>query len=136
MESLPNLEVTESVPIVEQSVFINAVGQIKELGVEVYLDDFGTGYAFFSTLSMGAFDAIKIDRNLVSGINNSLSMQRLLNSILTYANEAGMYVIAEGVEEEDELWVLKNLGVKYVQGYYFSKPMKEEAMLSYIKNWL
>lgn len=130
-----NLEVTESVPIVEQSVFINAIGQIKELGVEVYLDDFGTGYAFFSTLSMGAFDAIKIDRNLVSGINKSLSMQRLLNSILTYANEAGMYVIAEGVEEEDELWVLKNLGVKYVQGYYFSKPMREDTMLIYIESW-
>lgn len=130
-----NLEVTESVPIVEQSVFMNAVGKIKELGVEVYLDDFGTGYAFFSTLSMGAFDAIKIDRELVSGINKSLSMQRLLNSILTYANEADMYVIAEGVEEEDELLVLKNLGVKYVQGYYFSRPMKEDAMLSYIENW-
>ncbi|MGL6379361.1 EAL domain-containing protein [Aeromonas hydrophila] len=84
---------------------------------------------------MGAFDAIKIDRDLVSGINKSLSMQRLLNSILTYANEADMYVIAEGVEEEDEFWVLKNLGVKYIQGYYFSKPMKEDAMLSYIENW-
>lgn len=129
-----NLEVTESVPIVEQSIFMNAVSQIKALGIEVYLDDFGTGYAFFSTLSMGAFDAIKIDRNLVSGINKSLSMQRLLNSILTYANEAGMYVIAEGVEEKEELLVLKNLGVKYIQGYYFSKPMKEADVLGYIEN--
>lgn len=104
---------------------------IKSLKMKLYLDDFGTGYSFFSTLSLGTFDAIKIDRNLVSGIHNSLPTQRLLTSIISYASSSNITIIAEGVEVIEELEALKKIGVNFIQGYYFSKPMCESDTLEY-----
>ncbi|KAJ8740506.1 EAL domain-containing protein [Aeromonas veronii] len=127
-----NIEVTESVPILDQELFIDVVGRIKALGIRIYLDDFGTGYAFFSTLSIGTFDAIKIDRKLVREIHEFQSTQRLLSSIISYASATGIMIIAEGVETNAELEILKALGMRYIQGFYFSKPLKKLQVLSYL----
>lgn len=128
-----NIEITESIPILDQDLFLAIIVRIKALGIKVYLDDFGTGYAFFSTLSIGAFDAIKIDRNLVNKVNTVQSVQRLISSIISYASMSNMYVVAEGVESEVELDILKGIGVSYVQGYLFSKPLDENTVADYIK---
>lgn len=127
-----NIEITESVPILDQELFLHVVNKIKSLGIKVYLDDFGTGYAFFSTLSTGVFDAIKIDRNIVNKIVDYQSMQRLLSSIINYAAGTNMYLIAEGCETKSELDMLQSIGVKFIQGFYFTKPLKKELIADYL----
>lgn len=129
-----NVEITESIPIIEQEKFITIASSIKSLKIKLSLDDFGTGYSFFSTLSLGTFDAIKIDRNLVSGIHNSLPTQRLLTSIISYASSSNMTIIAEGVEVIEELETLKKIGVNFIQGFFYSKPMCESDALEYQLN--
>ncbi|MFM4875105.1 putative bifunctional diguanylate cyclase/phosphodiesterase [Aeromonas veronii] len=130
-----NIEITESVPILDQESFLLVTNRIKSLGVRVYLDDFGTGYSFFSTLSTGVFDAIKIDKNIVNKVTDCPSMRRLLSSIISYASGTNIFLIAEGCETKDELKILQSIGVKFVQGFYFSKPLLKEAVVTmYSKN--
>ncbi|QXC32393.1 putative bifunctional diguanylate cyclase/phosphodiesterase [Aeromonas sp. FDAARGOS 1407] len=125
-----NVEITESVPILDQESFLLVINRIKSLGVRVYLDDFGTGYAFFSTLSTGVFDAIKIDKNIVNKVTDYPSMRRLLSSIINYASGTNMFLVAEGCETKDELEILQSIGVRLVQGFYFSKPLLKESIIS------
>jgi diguanylate cyclase (GGDEF)-like protein len=131
-----NLEITESVPIIKRDVFLDVITDIKRLGVKLYLDDFGSGYSFFSTLNLGVFDVIKIDRSLVENIQHSQSNQRLLTLIVNYTKNIGISIVAEGVEDKDEINILDEIGINYFQGYFFSMPLREKEAIDYIKTKL
>lgn len=137
MNNLPpfnlNIEITESIPILEQDAFNRAIAAIKKLGVKIYLDDFGSGYSFYSVLSAGNFDVIKIDRTLINDIQNSPSRLNLLNSIVTYASSSNLDIVAEGIESFDELSATINVGINYFQGYHLSKPVLMADALKCIK---
>lgn len=128
-----SIEITEAIPIENREQLKEIALKIKRLGVRIYLDDFGSGYSFISALNMGVFDVIKLDRALVSGVHNSLSAQNLVLMALSYADSKGMSVVAEGVEDEDEVRTLHKIGINYVQGYFFSKPLEEVDIVNYIK---
>ncbi|MGL5345464.1 MAG: EAL domain-containing protein [Plesiomonas sp.] len=125
-----NIEITESVLIIDENVFITSVNKIKKLKVKVFLDDFGAGYTFFSMLNYGVFDVIKIDKNIIYAISENKLMQSFLSSIVAYASVAGMYVIAEGIEREDDLMVVKSVGISMTQGFLFSLPLDTNAIIA------
>ncbi len=123
------VEVTEQ-EYVSESVIKEKIESIRKVGCGIALDDYGAGYSNEFTLLGGLYDIIKIDMNLIRDIDVDLKRQEILKSIIKVSDYSGYKVLAEGVETENEVRVLMDLGVDYFQGYYFGKPNLEIKELS------
>ena len=118
------LEVTESVFVNADAGAIKILDQLLALGIQLSLDDFGTGYSSLGYLSRTRFNTIKIDRSFVVGAsNNKAESLAIIRAVVTLADSLGMATTAEGVETEVELAMVRQLGCRKVQGYYFGRPM-------------
>jgi len=130
------LELTER--IIEKDIdhVRKIMNLLKDKGISCYMDDFGTGYSnLFNVINL-PFECIKFDRSLVCNINNNISSnkgQRFLIESLTRSFQfIGAKVIAEGVEQENEVKTIRELGVNMIQSFYFSKPLSEQKFLDFI----
>ncbi|SIT46751.1 modulator of Rnase II stability [Paraburkholderia piptadeniae] len=120
---LLDIELTESCLIEDEAAAIGLITQFRDLGAQVHLDDFGTGYSSLSQLGRIPLDVIKLDRSFVSSINADRKSQALVRSMVAVAQALQLKVVAEGIETESEELFMKGLGVEYVQGYLYGKPM-------------
>jgi EAL domain-containing protein (putative c-di-GMP-specific phosphodiesterase class I)/GGDEF domain-containing protein len=120
--SLIEVELTERALYENESMMLHLIGLLRELGVKISLDDFGTGYNSLIDLVLIPIDYIKIDKSFIDCILCD-HYQILIDTVISYAHKSGKKVIAEGVENEFQLDILKNMGCDFVQGYYFSKPL-------------
>jgi cyclic di-GMP phosphodiesterase Gmr len=120
---LLDIELTESCLIEDEAAAIDLITQFRDLGAQVHLDDFGTGYSSLSQLGRIPLDVIKLDRSFVSSINADKKSQALVRSMVAVAQALQLKVVAEGIETESEELFMKGLGVEYVQGYLYGKPM-------------
>ncbi len=118
-----DLEITESVVMADAEEAIKKMHKLKELGVKFSVDDFGTGYSSLSYMKHMPIDMLKIDRSFVLDIMANDDDRSIITAIITMAHSLGIEVIAEGVEERDQLDLLLSLGCDKLQGYYFSKPV-------------
>lgn len=116
------LEITESVLIHDDRRALNTLRQLKELGITIALDDFGTGYSSLSYLRRFPFDRLKIDRSFVSGVTQTPELAAIIRAVIDLGQALGMEVIAEGVETEPELELLRNESCDEVQGYLIGRP--------------
>ncbi|MBA8878809.1 putative bifunctional diguanylate cyclase/phosphodiesterase [Phyllobacterium myrsinacearum] len=103
-------------------------------GVRIAVDDFGVGYSSMSSLRQLHVDRIKIDRSFVQGIAGSKDDRNVVQSILSLGKSLGIEVVAEGVETDADLQVLRQLGCTTMQGYYFAKPMPPHELLVWLNN--
>lgn len=118
------LEVTESVFMNDDAGALRVLDQLLGLGIQLSLDDFGTGYSSLGYLSRTRFDTIKIDRSFVVGASKNVAESlAIIRAVVTLADSLGMATTAEGVETEAELEMVRALGCRKVQGYYFGRPM-------------
>lgn len=117
------LEITESVYTEDAEQLIRVVASLRQKGYQVGMDDFGSGYSSLHMLSEMPVDALKMDRGFVRHVGESEKDDSVVSMILNIAKALGIPVIAEGVETEEQLKRLKELGCPIVQGYYFSKPL-------------
>jgi EAL domain-containing protein (putative c-di-GMP-specific phosphodiesterase class I) len=115
------LEVTETALAADVDGGIAALTTLKRLGVRIAIDDFGTGFSSLSTLASLPVDILKIDRSFVSGHGTSPSVP-MLEGILGLANKLSLTVIAEGIEEPEQLDLLRTLGCSMGQGYLLARP--------------
>ncbi|BDC42344.1 cyclic di-GMP phosphodiesterase [Paraburkholderia terrae] len=120
---LLDIELTESCLIEDEAAAIDLITQFRDLGAQVHLDDFGTGYSSLSQLGRIPLDVIKLDRSFVSSINADRKSQALVRSMVAVAQALQLKVVAEGIETESEELFMKGLGVEYVQGFLYGKPM-------------
>jgi diguanylate cyclase (GGDEF)-like protein/PAS domain S-box-containing protein len=121
------LEVTESA-IMENSQHIMAtLEKLRAMGVDIHIDDFGTGHSSLAYLHQFRVQALKIDRSFISDSSDGKHKPDLVKTILHLASDLGLEAIAEGVETENQLKQLKNLGCKLGQGFLFSPPMDAAA---------
>ncbi len=100
----------------------------NELNIETAVDDYGTGYSNVSNLLRYMPDYVKIDRSLLSGIQNQMQKQHFVREIIDFCHDNGIKALAEGVETVEELQTVVHLGVDLVQGYYTAKPAAEPAL--------
>jgi EAL domain-containing protein (putative c-di-GMP-specific phosphodiesterase class I) len=121
------LEITESVVMENAAKAIAVIGELRELGVQIYMDDFGTGYSSLSYLHRFPVDTMKIDRSFISRVNSRDENAEIIRTIVALAHSLQMDVIAEGIETEAQLSHLKALQCKYGQGYFFSRPVDAES---------
>jgi len=119
------IEITERAIAYNDKILIDKMCHIKEEGYQLSIDDFGSGYNSLLSIGEIPYDKLKIDKYFINRINKS-EIAELVKHFIEYAHAFGKKVIAEGVETEEQLNVLKILGCDEVQGYYYSKPLLPE----------
>ncbi|MDP5145941.1 EAL domain-containing protein [Shewanella sp. ULN5] len=120
------LEITEGTVIKNPEKAIKVMQQLAKMGVSLALDDFGTGYSSLSYLKRFPINCLKIDKSFVDDIDKSDRDLKMVDSIITIAHNMGLTVVAEGVEQNAQLNILKALNCEEIQGYIFSKPVPEK----------
>src|SRR5690606_22794012 len=109
--------------------------KLKEIGVRIAVDDFGTGYSSLSYIKKLPIDTLKIDKSFVKDVLRDEKDAAITTTIIHLAQSLGLSVIAEGVEEAQQVEFFKIMGCHKVQGYFFSKPLPEEEVIEhYFKN--
>lgn len=119
---LLQLEVTESVMLGGNPQTVEAISQIREMGISMVIDDFGTGYSNLSYLPSLSFDALKIDRSFMLNLESQPETESMIRTLVRLAHDIGMRVIIEGVETEEQLDLIRVLGANEVQGYLVGRP--------------
>jgi diguanylate cyclase (GGDEF)-like protein len=127
------LEITESVLLDDHHQVAEELGSLRAVGLTLSLDDFGTGYSSLSYLKRFRFDVLKIDRSFVAGLPHNPDDVMLVKAILAMAKGLDLRVVAEGVENRDQLNFLTTQGCDLAQGFLLAKPMHEEAYRSYMQ---
>jgi diguanylate cyclase (GGDEF)-like protein len=122
------LEITETALLQDEAAAASLLAELRQMGVGIALDDFGTGYSSLSYLLRIPADTLKIDRSFLRRIGAEPSDAALVGSIIAMAKIRGLHVVAEGVEEEEQLTILRELGCDEVQGYLLSAAVPPEEL--------
>ena len=120
------VEITESVMIESLEKATGYIDVLREMGVQIAIDDFGTGYSSLSYLNSIPANLLKIDKSFIDGINSSEKAKLYIAAIISLGHIMGYEVISEGVEENDQLETLREIGCDYIQGYIWGKPLPME----------
>ncbi|MCI2284851.1 bifunctional diguanylate cyclase/phosphodiesterase [Colwellia sp. MSW7] len=126
------LEITENVVMTDITAAMNTISALQNMGIKVSIDDFGTGYSSLAYLRKLPIDTIKIDRSFIAEVATNDSDLTIVKSMINLSQGLGKRVLAEGVENKDQLNVLRNLGCDAVQGYFIDKPLPEEKLITYL----
>jgi diguanylate cyclase (GGDEF)-like protein len=121
--ALLTLELTEGVVVSDPELAAVRLGELRELGVKISVDDFGTGYSSLTYLKGLPVDEVKIDKGFVDGLNDDPADRAVVRAVVDIAHTLGLRVVAEGVEQEAQMAILRALGVDEVQGYLHARPM-------------
>ena len=127
------LELTESILMEHSDSNINALNEFAQQGIMISIDDFGTGYSSLSYLKRFAIHALKIDQSFVHDIVTSSDDAAIATAIIALGNSLRLKVIAEGVETEEQLAMLRNMGCHQAQGYLLGRPMPAEEFAEYVR---
>ena len=123
------LEIVETIAMGDAEKSGQVLSQLKALGVRLSIDDFGTGYSSLSRLRRIPVDTLKIDRAFISHMDSDPESREIVRIIIILAHNLGLKVVAEGTETEEHLNLLKQLDCEMAQGYFFSRPADDQAML-------
>jgi EAL domain-containing protein (putative c-di-GMP-specific phosphodiesterase class I) len=126
-------EITESLFMDRISVQQNNILALHSEGVQLAIDDFGTGYSALNYLSRYPVNFIKIDKSFVNDVDGQERARALVAVLINMAKVLDVQVVAEGVETAGQLAVLQELGCDFIQGYYFSKPLKLEEFVKFLQ---
>lgn len=129
------IEITETDLMIEMENNIEKLYKLRSRGVQIYLDDFGKGYSSLKYLKKLPIDYIKIDKFFIEDIEKEMTKQDIVLSIIKLSHALDIKVVAEGVETEEQLLRLKNMGCDYAQGYYFTKPDKKEKIIKWAQTY-
>jgi diguanylate cyclase (GGDEF)-like protein/PAS domain S-box-containing protein len=120
------IEITESVSLGDVAKIVKNVKEFKAMGIKISMDDFGTGFSSLGQLDFFEIDKLKIDKSFIDDLVNVKKRQNLVKSIIAMSYSLNLLVIAEGIETNEQLFYLRNMGCQLGQGYLFSKPLKVE----------
>ena len=133
--TLIDLEITETVAVENVTDVIRQIEKLRSLGVTISIDDFGTGYSSLSYLRKFDINSIKIDRSFVEDVCCDIEVHAIVEAIIRIAKVFGFDTIAEGVENMEQLEMLRNLGCERIQGYLMSPPLPEGEVAEFIRNF-
>ncbi|HET6504760.1 MAG TPA: EAL domain-containing protein [Amycolatopsis sp.] len=122
------LEITESALMRDSQAADKTLAALRGLGVRLAIDDFGTGYSSLAQLQRLTLDTLKIDRSFVTGLGTSADAVAIVTSIIAMAHAVDLTVVAEGVENETQLELLRQLGCDQAQGYHLGRPLPAEQL--------
>ena len=136
--SFINFEITETAMINFGQSFIENITSLKENGFSFSMDDFGTGYSNFSQMNQVKYKLVKIDKSILWAAfdkdeDSARQAKKVLKSVIKLLKNMGVKIVVEGVETKEMVEYLTQRGVDYLQGYFYSKPLKEEEFIQFIK---
>jgi diguanylate cyclase (GGDEF)-like protein/PAS domain S-box-containing protein len=117
------LELTESIAMENPTAVKTLLMQLQAMGVRISVDDFGTGYSSLAYLRQFPVDALKVDRSFIRGMETRHDTADIVGALTSMAQQLGLYVVAEGIENEEQLALLRSLNCESAQGYLFAKPL-------------
>jgi len=122
------LEITETALVSDKARALHILRQIKAIGVSIAMDDFGTGYSSLDTLNSFPFDKIKIDRSFLLDSETSHQARAIIRAVLALGHSLEVPVLAEGLETEDQLRLLRTEGCDEAQGYLWGRPTMSPSL--------
>jgi EAL domain-containing protein (putative c-di-GMP-specific phosphodiesterase class I) len=128
------LEVTESTVMENHRSNVTVMKRIRDLGVRLAMDDFGTGHSSLSCLHQFPIDQLKIDRSFIVNMQEHREFAAVMDAIVTLAHFLHLDVVAEGIENADQLALLQAMDCKFGQGYFFAKPMTAQDATEFLSN--
>lgn len=128
-----NLEITESAAIVKKDILLENMQRLIDYGVEFSLDDFGNGQSNLNYIVDMPVQIVKFDHDMTQAYFETEKARFVLQAATNMVHDMQLKVVAEGVETAEQLAVLTNLGIDYIQGYYFSKPIEAEAFIEFVR---
>lgn len=126
------LEITESAFVLDVDKQMELVCKLQEYGFIIEIDDFGSGYSSLNNLKEIKADMLKMDLKFFEKTADDNRAEKIISSIIRLANDLGMPVIAEGVEREEDMQIVKAAGCQMVQGYYYAKPLSVEDFEEFV----
>ncbi|NMB75679.1 MAG: EAL domain-containing protein [Myxococcales bacterium] len=127
------IEITETLAARNPEMAVRVLSDLRQLGVRVLIDDFGTGYSSLGSLQRFPADVLKIDQGFVRRLESDPSAAAIINAVVNLAHALGFEVVAEGVETEAQLAVVRERGCDYLQGFYFGRPMPAAEVLTWLE---
>ena len=129
-----NMEITESANNVARGNMLRNMEKLQEYGVKFSLDDFGTGHSNLNYIMEMPVDIVKFDRKMVTSYFKDGKAKYVMDAAMSMIKGMDMEIVSEGIEDENQLNVMNDLGIHYIQGFYFSKPLPQNEFIDYIVN--
>ncbi|MFT8422905.1 MAG: EAL domain-containing protein [Gluconacetobacter sp.] len=129
------VEMTESTMVADLDSTIEAARAIRALGVGLSMDDFGTGFSTLANLVNLPLNEVKIDRSFVERMDRVEESRQIVNAVIGMGRNLGMSIVAEGVETQEQLALLDELGCPLVQGFLISHPLEAERLPDWVRTW-
>lgn len=127
-----NLEITESASIISEKVFLDNLYALKRFGVTFSLDDFGTGQSNLNYIVSMPVDIVKFDRGMTLSYFQNAKAKYVMDAAMMMIKGMHLEIVSEGIENEEQLKIMEALGIQYIQGYYFSKPLPVNKFVEFI----
>lgn len=128
------LEITESVFLSDNAFILDRLRKLKNLGLRIAMDDFGTGFSSLAYLQRFPFDKLKLDQTFVRGLETNEQSRAIARATISMAHALNLTVTAEGVESEAQAQFLRDHGCDQLQGYLFSRPQDQAALIPYLRS--
>ena len=126
------LEITESVAMRNAEASVQVLQQLKDMGVQIAIDDFGTGYSSLSYLKRFPIDTVKLDQSFIREMRKGDGDVAIVSAVIAMAHALGLKVVAEGVETEDQLMMLKEMNCDELQGFFASQPLPSREIEKFL----
>ncbi len=128
-----NLEITETASLKEKRTLLRNMKDLREYGVSFSLDDFGTGRSNLNYIVDMPVDIVKFDKDMIQSYFSSDKAKYVMDAAMHMIHGMQLQIVSEGIETEEQYTTMEKLGISYIQGYYFSKPLPEKEFLEFIK---
>lgn len=127
-----NLEITESASLSEKKTLLNNMASLLNYGISFSLDDFGTGQSNLNYIVDMPVDIVKFDRGMINAYFENGKAKYVMDAAMHMVHGMNLEIVSEGIETKEQYQVMKELGISYIQGYYFSRPLAEKQFLEFI----
>jgi len=129
-----NLEITESASNVSKSHMLMNIEKLRTYGVHFSLDDFGTGHSNLNYIVDMPVNIVKFDKEMISSYFDNGKAKYVMDAAMHMIQGMDLKIVSEGIEDEDQYNVMYDLGINYIQGYYFSKPLPQDDFIKFLNN--
>ena len=128
-----NLEITESASLEDKEVLLDNMHRLIEYGVNFSLDDFGTGQSNLNYIVDMPVDIVKFDRGMINSYFDNKKARYVMDAAMGMIHGMGLRIVSEGIETEQQLSKMEDLGISYIQGFYFSKPLPRGEFIRFLQ---
>lgn len=127
-----NLEITESASMDAKRILLNNMKSLMDYGVKFSLDDFGTGQSNLNYIVDMPVDIVKFDKDMINAYFENGKAKYVMDAAMHMVHGMDLEIVSEGIETKEQYETMEELGISYIQGYYFSKPLSEQQFLEFI----